>query len=126
MSFSILETGKNILNQTKNIIVKTSNSTFLSPLNTLNDIQPEISNLNQGLFMLIGGVFCLLAILIAGHQIVLHLHYFHKPNLQMFIVRILLMVPVRKFYFISILSSRFIVLALGLNYAFPKIIFDFN
>ena len=87
MGFSI---GESILNHTKTIknMLVSNNSTILSP------IQPEITTLNQGLFVLVGGIFCILAILIAGHQIVLHLHYYHQPNYQLYIVRILLMVPV--------------------------------
>lgn len=49
----------------------------------------------HGTGVLIGGIMSLLAIGIAGHHILFHLKYFNKPKIQLYIVRILLMVPVR-------------------------------
>jgi hypothetical protein len=49
---------------------------------------------NIKFFVLSGGIFCIFAIVLAGHQIILHLRNFNRPNLQLYIVRILLMVPV--------------------------------
>ena len=42
----------------------------------------------------VGGMCSLLALLLAGHQIFMHLSFFNEPKLQLYIVRILLMVPV--------------------------------
>jgi hypothetical protein len=42
----------------------------------------------------IGGICMLLALILAGHQILMHLYFFNQPKLQLYIVRILLMVPV--------------------------------
>lgn len=43
---------------------------------------------------LIGGICSLLALLLASHQIIMHLYFFNN-KLQLYIVRILLMVPVK-------------------------------
>lgn len=49
---------------------------------------------NIKFFILSGGIFCFIAILLASHQVILHLRNFNRPMLQLYIVRILLMVPV--------------------------------
>lgn len=60
---------------------------------TLSD---EISNVVEHHFyyVLIGGILCIIAIIIAGHHIIFHLKHFNQPQIQLYIVRILLMVPV--------------------------------
>lgn len=45
-------------------------------------------------FGIIGGICSLIAVLLAGHQIFMHLYFFKEPKFQLYIVRILLMVPV--------------------------------
>lgn len=81
-------------------------STLLSGTKIENLVSVSFSDLiidsNLGFYILIGGICCLFAIIIAGYQIILHLHYFHKPKFQIYIVRILLMVPVRKTRYTSI------------------------
>lgn len=42
----------------------------------------------------IGGLCATLALILATHQIIMHLYFFNEPKLQLYIVRILLMVPV--------------------------------
>ena len=44
---------------------------------------------------LIGGICSFIALLLASHQIIMHL-YFFNDKLQLYIVRILIMVPVSK------------------------------
>ena len=45
----------------------------------------------------IGGICSAVALILASHQIIMHLYFFNEPKLQLYIVRILLMVPVRSF-----------------------------
>jgi hypothetical protein len=47
---------------------------------------------------IIGGICAAMALILASHQIIMHLYFFNEPKLQLFIVRILLMVPVFKIY----------------------------
>ena len=62
-------------------------------------------------YAVIGGICSAIAILLACHQIIMHLYFFNEPKLQLYIVRILLMVPVRiKFN----RSFRFILCSHGL------------
>ena len=43
---------------------------------------------------IIGGACSLIALMLASHQIFMHLYFFKEPKFQLYIVRILLMVPV--------------------------------
>ncbi len=52
----------------------------------------------------IGGICSFIALILATHQILMHLYFFNEPKLQLYIVRILLMVPVI-YIFIIIYSS---------------------
>jgi hypothetical protein len=45
-------------------------------------------------FGIIGGICSLIAVMLASHQIFMHLYFFKEPKYQLYIVRILLMVPV--------------------------------
>lgn len=93
-------------------------------------LTPDIEDFQKNLsvFILIGGIISFLAILIAGHQIFLHLYFFTKPNLQLFIVRILLMVPVRIIYKTKLILNingnkiitRYTALAHGSVFAFQE------
>ena len=70
--------------------------------NTLSpEIQKDIINNSLPFFIfneyaLIGGICSAIALILATHQIIMHLYFFNEPKLQLFIVRILLMVPVSK------------------------------
>jgi len=55
-------------------------------------------------FGIIGGICSLIALLLAGHQIFMHLYFFKEPKFQLYIVRILLMVPVKTFVNIDLLN----------------------
>jgi hypothetical protein len=48
-------------------------------------------------FGIIGGICAALALMFSSHGIIMHLYFFNEPKLQLYIVRILLMVPVRKY-----------------------------
>ena len=79
----------------KNLIQTVKNSTenlLEKPFNLLEDQINRIFIFNE--YGLIGGICSLLALIIASHQIIMHLNFFNKPKLQLYIVRILLMVPV--------------------------------
>ena len=89
-------------NGIKNLIQTVKNSTenllekplklLEEPINLLKDEINRIFIFNE--YGLIGGICSLLALIIASHQIIMHLNFFNKPKLQLYIVRILLMVPV--------------------------------
>lgn len=83
--------------------------------NFVNTLTPDTKTFtsHQGLYILLGGVFCLLAIIISGVQIIMHLRFFTQPSLQLYIVRILLMIPVK--FFIQIYCS-----CTWLGLCFPK------
>jgi hypothetical protein len=53
----------------------------------------------------IGGICMLIALMLAGHQITMHLYFFNQPKLQLHIVRILLMVPVRFKFILAIFNT---------------------
>jgi hypothetical protein len=53
-----------------------------------------LENLTLNEYGQVGGICMLLAVGLAGHQIMMHLYFFNQPKLQTYIVRILLMVPV--------------------------------
>jgi hypothetical protein len=57
---------------------------------------------------MIGGICAAIALLLASHQILMHLYFFNEPKLQLYIVRILLMVPVKSNYYF-----RYIQFSLG-------------
>lgn len=68
------------------------------------NIKSEITSLNDTLdlpvfifneFGIIGGICAALAVLFSSHGIIMHLYFFNEPKLQLYIVRILLMVPVK-------------------------------
>ena len=88
------------------------NNTIFPNLTTLfhgGDAPPLPYNLNS-LFIfneygLIGGICSCIAIIIATHQILMHLYFFNEPKLQLYIVRILLMVPVYNILILDILNS---------------------
>ncbi len=63
-------------------------------LNLIEDQINRIFIFNE--YGMIGGVCTLIALLIASHQIIMHLYFFNNQKLQTYIVRILLMVPVNK------------------------------
>lgn len=85
---------------------KIFNSTVL--MNSLNEIGKGIENLekvkinditnylksNMFFCVIIGGIFCLIAFIFSCIQIFYHLSHFNKKNEQMYIIRILLMVPI--------------------------------
>lgn len=80
--------------------VKNSTENILeNPLILLEDQINRIFIFNE--YGLYGGIFSLFAVIIALHQIIMHLNYFNKPKFQLYIVRILLMVPVNKKKFIK-------------------------
>jgi len=68
-------------------------------LNLLEDQINRIFIFNE--YGMIGGVCALIALLIASHQIIMHLYFFNNQKLQTYIVRILLMVPVILLNFLS-------------------------
>jgi hypothetical protein len=75
--------------------VKNSTENLLeNPFNLLEDQINKIFIFNEYGFY--GGIFSFFALIIALHQIIMHLNYFNKPKFQLYIVRILLMVPVNK------------------------------
>lgn len=80
---AFMETVKN---KTENLIE--------TQLNLLEDQINKIFIFNE--YGLIGGICTLAALLIASHQIFMHLYFFNNQRLQLYIVRILLMVPVKK------------------------------
>ncbi len=73
-----------------------NNTLALSP-----EIEKDIINNSLPFFIFneyafIGGICSAIALILATHQIIMHLYFFNEPKLQLFIVRILLMVPVSK------------------------------
>jgi len=85
MSHQIVENFiETIKNSTENI--------FEEKFNLLEDQINRIFIFNE--YGLIGGICALIALLIASHQIIMHLYFFNNEKLQTYIVRILLMVPV--------------------------------
>ena len=74
---------------------------FGSDKNLKNDIQTLEETLDLPIFIfnefgIIGGICAALAVLFSSHGIVMNLYFFNEPKLQLYIVRILLMVPVIK------------------------------
>jgi hypothetical protein len=67
-----------------------TNNTLINVLNLDNPLPYII--LNE--YGIIGGICSTIALILATHQIIMHLYFFNEPKLQLFIVRILLMVPV--------------------------------
>jgi hypothetical protein len=78
------------------------------------DLSSNLSGMSEALelpififneYGIIGGICAALALLFSSHGIVMHLYFFNEPKLQLYIVRILLMVPVRKYNCLDIFSS---------------------
>jgi hypothetical protein len=80
-------------NSINNTITNLQNLNFTHPDNIMQTLPFFI--LNE--YGIIGGICSTIALILASHQIVMHLYFFNEPKLQLYIVRILLMVPVRKF-----------------------------
>jgi hypothetical protein len=100
MSSSIINSNmiNSGINKGSGLILNITNS-ITGHIDKITDEINQIPHKSNGKYILLGGIFCLLAIIIAGREIILHLHYFHKTNLQLYIVRILLMVPVSNFHY---------------------------
>lgn len=90
---SLVDVILNSMNSTQNLLhaqipynqsILASSKNVILPLFILNE------------YGIIGGVCSLIALILACHQIIMHLYFFNNPKLQLYIVRILLMVPVIK------------------------------
>ena len=80
----------NLIQTVKN----TTENLIEAPFHLLEEQINRIFIFNE--YGLYGGIFSFLAIIIALHQIIMHLNNFNKPKFQLYIIRILLMVPVNK------------------------------
>jgi len=104
--------------------MKNSTENFIEELNILEDQINKIFIFNE--YGLVGGICALIALLIASHQIIMHLYFFNNQKLQTYIVRILLMVPV-KAIFIILINLRNIDLIKIKDLFCPKLAFvDFS
>lgn len=85
------------------ITLRTNSSLFVNLTNLFHggDAPPLPYNLNSFFIFneygFIGGICSAIALILATHQILMHLYFFNEPKLQLYIVRILLMVPVNYF-----------------------------
>lgn len=93
-------------------ITHRANNTLFANLTNLfhgGDAPPLPYNLNSFFIFneygLIGGICSSIALVLATHQILMHLYFFNEPKLQLYIVRILLMVPVNIFLILDIRNS---------------------
>lgn len=87
-----------MLNNTINILKEKNFTIKPAPLDTLpQDIESALPLFIINEYGIIGGLCSAIALILACHQIIMHLYFFNEPKLQLFIVRILLMVPVRNF-----------------------------
>ena len=80
------------------LVVNTSNYMNVTAIHLDNnsDITNALPYFIFNEYGMIGGICSLIALVLASHQILMHLYFFNEPKLQLYIVRILLMVPVRK------------------------------
>ena len=83
------------LNMSLNANLKQQESSFEIKFNAKITESINKSIEKHGNYVILGGMLCLIAVVIAAHHIIYHLKYYFKPKLQLYIVRILLMVPVR-------------------------------
>lgn len=89
---NFMNKNKNLVGEYLQIVKNNTEKLIETHLNMIEDQINRIYIFNE--FGLIGGICALLALVIASHQIIMHLYYFNNPKFQLYIVRILLMVPV--------------------------------